>query len=289
MSYLYPSSLEEALGILRDGSGRARVIAGATDIFLQRLPHSLVDLTALPALSGIKEESGLITIGAAVTHSQAAASPVILAGAQALAEGCARVGSPQIRNAGTLGGNIVNAAPAADAAVALAALGARARIVDIKGLTREEAVEDLYRTHNRSLVDSSSEILVELIIKSCGINEGSAFTRFAARNALALPLVNAAAAVKVENGLVKEARLVVAPVKPAPTRLQRAEEMLIGMPVNRETRLAVEKAAASEVEVRSSLLRCSARYRLHLVGVLVGRALETAAQRAQQRKRGNDS
>lgn len=281
LSYLVALSLDEALGVLKNSRGKARVIGGATDIFLQDLPDTLVDLTALPETRGINEHEGIITLGSAVTHTEAASSPVILARATALAEASALVGSPQIRNAGTLGGNIVNAAPAADAAVALVALGARAVLADSNVRFREEAVEALYAGYNRSLIDSSSEIMVKLIIASCEAGEGSAFIRFSSRRALSLPLVNAAARVKVKDGLLQEIKLVAAPVSPAPTRLYQVEEMLKGMPAVEETWRKVEVAAVSEVEVRSSLLRCSARYRSHLVGVLVAGALKKAAERAQ--------
>ncbi|MGM0653091.1 MAG: FAD binding domain-containing protein [Bacillota bacterium] len=280
MSYLIASNLDQVLTSLRDGSGKARVVAGATDLYLQDLPYGLVDLSTLPETTVIEEKDGLVRIGAAVTHTAAANSPLVLARARALAEGCAAVGSPQIRNLGTIGGNVVNAAPAADAAVALVGLGAEAVIIDIEGNRRQEAVENLYWEYNRSLIDSTREVMLSLQFKSCIGKEGSAFTRFAARRALALPMVNAAARIKLENGLIKEVRLIVAPVRPAPTRLVKTEGLIVGRPVNGETISMVEKAAAEEVEVRGSLLRCSARYRLHLVGVLVARVLKTAAVRA---------
>ncbi len=280
MSYLIASNLDEVLTSLRDANGKARVVAGATDLYLQDLPYGLVDLSCLKEATVIEEKDGLVKLGAAVTHTAAANSPLVLSRARALAEGCETIGSLQIRNIGTIGGNVVNAAPAADAAVALVGLGAEAVIIDIEGNTRQEAVENLYWEYNRSVIDSTREVMISLQLKPCLDTEGSAFTRFAARRALALPMVNAAARVKLESGLVKELRLVAAPVNPAPTRLLKTEELVIGRPVNNETITMVEKAAGEEVEVRGSLLRCSARYRLHLIGVLVARALETAANRA---------
>ena len=280
MSYQLVSNLDQVLTSLRDASGKARVVAGATDLYLQDLPYGLVDLSCLKETTVIEEKDGLVNLGAAVTHTAAASSALVLSKAKALAEGCEVIGSPQIRNMGTIGGNVVNAAPAADAAVALVGLGAEAVIIDIEGNKRNEAVEDLYWEYNRSSVDSTREVMISLQFKPCLGGEGSAFTRFAARRALALPMVNAAARVKLENGLIKEVRLVAAPVNPAPTRLVKTEELLIGQPINDQTMAMIEKAAAEEVEVRGSLLRCSARYRLHLVGVMVARAFKTAAARA---------
>jgi CO/xanthine dehydrogenase FAD-binding subunit len=280
VSYLIASNLDEVISSLRDGSGKVRVVAGATDLYLQDLPYGLVDLSTLPETTVIEQEDGLIRLGAAITHTTAASSPLILSRAKALAEGCKAIGSPQIRNIGTIGGNVINAAPAADAAVALVGLGAEAVIIDIEGNRRQVAVENLYCTYNRSVVDSTKEVMISLQFKSCLGGEGSAFTRFAARRALALPMVNAAARVKLENGIVKEVRLVAAPVNPAPSRLLKTEELIIGRPINGETISMVENSAAEEVEVRGSLLRCSAQYRVHLIGVLVSRVFKIAADRA---------
>ncbi len=289
MSYLIAGSLEEALTTLRDSKGRARVVSGATDLFLRDLPYALVDITAVKEMAVIEESDQKIMLGAAVSHSKAANSSIICRQAKALSEASLSVGSPQIRNIGTLGGNVVNAAPAADAATALVALGAKAVLVDIEGQTRVEAVESLYESYNRSYVDSCTEILLRFEIESCSGGEGTAFTRFASRRALSLPMVNAAARIKIEGGFIKDLKLVAAPVRPAPTRLTKTEMLLKGMPLSDETWQQAEKSAADEVEVRSSLLRCSADYRSHLVGVMTRRALVKAVERALGREEGESS
>ncbi|MDY6826863.1 MAG: FAD binding domain-containing protein [Bacillota bacterium] len=281
MSYFTAASLDEALKALREAEGKALVIAGATDLFLKGMPPQAVDIASLPELGMIVEEQDYFTVGAAVTHAAAASSPLIRVKATALAEACAAVGSPQVRNLGTIGGNLVNAAPAADAAVALSALGAKAFLWDIDGRRWGEGLENLYAGYNRSRIDSSREIVLNLIFKSCQFNEGSAFARFASRKALSLPMVNTAARIRLENGVFTDVRLVAAPVKPAPTRLFKTEEALLGKKPNEETRHAVEELASAEAEVRGSLLRCTAGYRRHLIGVLAGRVLMTAVRRAQ--------
>ena len=93
-------------------------------------------------------------------------------------------------------------------------------------------------------------------------------------------MANAAARIKIEDGIITRVALVAAPVKPAPTRFEQAEAMLTGQPATEETWLKAEKYASEEAEVRGSLLRCSADYRRHIIGVLAGRALRTAAERA---------
>lgn len=281
MSYYVAASLAQALNILRESRGAAFVVAGATDLFLKGMPLQVVDIASLSELDLIREEEGLLSLGAAVTHAAAASSPLIRVKASALSEACAAIGSPQVRNLGTVGGNVVNAAPAADAAVALSALGARAVICDINGCRREEELADLYAGYNQSRVDSSREIVLNLVFKVCEPDEGSAFTRFASRRALSLPMANAAARVRLKNGIFEEVCLVVAPVKPAPTRLYETEKALRGRKPDEETRHVAEKLASAEVETRGSLLRCSAEYRRHLIGILAGRVLMTAACRAQ--------
>ncbi|MFO7951491.1 MAG: FAD binding domain-containing protein [Bacillota bacterium] len=280
MNYRIANDLKDALDLLRKNKGEARAVAGATDLFLQDFSGFLVDISEIPELTGVEEKDGLLQVGAALTHSDAALSDPIKKKATALAEACSRIGSPQVRNIGTLGGNVVNAAPAADAAVALVGLGAEAVLVDLEGRSRQKAVEELYLDYNCSLVESSSEIIARLLISPCRSGEGSAFSRFAPRKSLSLPLVNAAARVRLSDSGIAEARLVVAPVKPFPTRLKRTENLLPGCLLQEVPWAEIEKTAVEEVAVRGSLLRCSAQYRRHLVGVLAGRALKTALERA---------
>ncbi len=286
MAYLRVKSIKEALTLLKETRLEARVIAGGTDLSLQGLPENIIDIGSIDILKGIAEKDGLIEVGAAVTHATAATSALIFDKAAALAEACSQLGSPQIRNIGTLGGNVINAAPAADAAVALVALEAKAELIDTAENLRQISVNQLYAGFNCSAVDCSLELLIKFLLEPCLAGEGSAFVRFAARKALSLPMVNAAARVKIENRLISDISLVVAPVKPAPTRLVRAESMLIGEPANKETWQKAELSAAEEVDVRSSLLRCSADYRKHLIGVAASRALQRAAFRALSGKDG---
>jgi len=280
VSYQVVSNLEQVLSALKNRGENSRIIAGGTDLFLEKLPEKLLDISALAEALVIEERGGTMLIGAAVTHARAVASPLLAKKVKALTEACAQVGSPQVRNLGTLGGNVINAAPAADAAVALAALGAKAELIHYSGNTRTVEIEELYAGFNCSAIDSCQELLLRFVVNSSDSGSGSAFARLAARKSLALPLANAAAWLRVEHNCLQEVRLVVAPVKPAPTRLFKTESLLVGRPLIAESWREAAGAAMDEVEVRGSLLRCSADYRRHLIGVLVGRVLETAAGRA---------
>ncbi len=280
MSYIKAESLDQALDLLKDFAPEPRIIAGGTDLFLQDLPQNLIDIGSLEIMKMIEEKEGQLEIGAAVTHNMAANAALIISKATALAEACSQVGSPQVRNIGTLGGNVMNAAPAADAAVALVALGAKAELIDTHKNRRCLAVDQLYAGYNCTAVDCSSELLLKFFINPCKAGEGSAFVRLAARRALALPMVNAAARVSLEDGLISGICLVAAPIKPAPTRLFMTEKYLLGKPAVEETWQEAEKVAAQEAEVRGSMLRCSADYRKQMVGVMAGRAMRKAALRA---------
>ena len=283
MSYLLPVTLEEALQVLRRGNGVTRVIAGGTDLFPQGLPGKVADITAIPDTAVLEKAGEHLVVGSCITHSVAASSPLLLEKATALSEACLQVGSPQIRNMGTLGGNIVNAAPAADAAVALVALGGMARLAGIDGTRKEVPVETLYDGYNRSRVDSTREVLVDLVFRAGLPGEGSSFQRFASRKALSLPMLNAAVKLRLENNKIKEVRLVLAPVKAYPTRLSFVEELLRGREVGPELWEKAAATAGKEITVRRSALRCSEEYRRHLAGVLVKRALQEAALRAGEK------
>ncbi|MBE3582401.1 MAG: FAD binding domain-containing protein, partial [Thermoanaerobacteraceae bacterium] len=147
--YYRPKTLKEALDILAAHNGEARIIAGGTDLVLDLKNKSkraryLVDIRGLEGMDVIEKKEGRIYLGAGVTHSQVANSLLIREKATALAEAAAQVGSLQIRNVGTVVGNVVNAQPAADTAVALVALEAEAEILHIDGRRELVKVEDLY-------------------------------------------------------------------------------------------------------------------------------------------------
>lgn len=284
-AYLTPRTVEECLELLRQHNGEARLIAGGTDLmlWLKRKKHDpkvLIDITEIEKFSLLGVRSGELEIGAADTHARVALHTEVRALAPVLAEACASVGSPQIRNVATVVGNVVSAQPAADAAVALVALGACADIISPGGI-RTEPVEELYAGVGRCRVDSAREILGRVFLKIPGPGSGSAFMRFAPRKALSLPVVNVAAVIFTGGGLVTEARIAIGPVADRPFRPLKAERFLSGVPV-KDQRVFYEAAevAGREVNPRDSLLRGSSLYRRQLVKVLVRRALEAAAERA---------
>jgi CO/xanthine dehydrogenase FAD-binding subunit len=275
--YLTVTSLEEAIGLLRVHAGRSRVVAGGTDLVLElgrgkQDAEVLVDLTGIASLRYVREVDGVLHVGALSTHQDLASSPLLRAKAVALALAAAAVGSPQIRQVGTVGGNLVNARPAADTAIALLALGARVRVFGDCG-EREMDMIDLYAGVGRCTLDAGAEILTEVFFP---VPSGSGFQRLARRKALALPIINAAAAVTLDaDGTCRDAGVAVGPMAPVPWRSREAEAALRGRTVDAAAIEDATAAAVAEVTCRDSIRAC-AGYRRPMVGVLVRRALVQA-------------
>jgi len=283
--YSLPSTVDEALALLNKNIGTARIIAGGTDLMIDlesgRVNAGcLVDISNIEELKSIEMNGDIISIGAGVTHNEVAKSTLIREKAPVLASACRAVGSLQIRNAGTLAGNVVNAQPAADAAVALVALGARAEIAGPNGL-RSVPVEELYAGVGKSKVDSTQELLTRFTFPALVENQGSAFVRLAQRKALALPMLNVAVVVSLSENVFKWARIVMAPVGPGPVRATQAEELLVGAEVSSLNIKKAADASRAQANPRDSALRGSREYRLSVLEVLVRRALEIAVTGAK--------
>jgi CO/xanthine dehydrogenase FAD-binding subunit len=285
--YLLPASLEEALRMLADHDGQARVIAGGTDLVPQlkkkeRAVKCLIDVSRLPELQGIHEQGGVIRIGAGVIHQKVASSPLLGQLAAALAEGAAAVGSPQIRYMGTVGGNIVNAQPAADTAIPLLALDTEVEIAGPEG-SRREPLEALYVCPGVSKVDASAEILVAVRFPALHGKRGSAFERMAKRKALSLPILNAAAVVALskDGTVLEDVRLALGPVALTPFRARKAEALLQGQSLSDGSIAEAMEVASEEAQPRTNPVRASEGYRREMVQVVLGRALKRAWTAAQ--------
>jgi CO/xanthine dehydrogenase FAD-binding subunit len=252
-AYLFPQTIEETLDMLRQHAGRARIIAGGTDLMLQIKQgkyqvETFVDITRVPELNGIRlTDDGYIWVGAATTHRQVWESPIIQEHASVLAEACRAVGALQIQNVGTLGGNVVNAMPAADGSIALTALSAEAQIA----APYERYWTDLLEVFSRPgvcKIDPSAELLVAFRFKALGRRAGSAFERLARRRALSLPILNCGVVVQLNEAgdRFEHAAIALGPVAPTPFRARGAEAILAGAPVNEDTIRAAAHRAMEE-------------------------------------------
>jgi CO/xanthine dehydrogenase FAD-binding subunit len=278
--YLYPESVREAVDLLAEWVGQACLVAGGTDLVLQlrrgeRQAACLIDVSRIKEMCGIQEADGAITVGAAVTHARLAASPLIRRVAPVLAQAASEVGSPEIRNMATIGGNVVNAQPAADTALALLALEAEAEVVGVAG-ARWVPLLDLYRGANRSAVDSTVEVVRGFRFRIPAGRVGSAYRRLGKCKSIALPVLCAATVVRLEADGVVSAAISLGPVAPRPFRAAEAEQWLAGRPATADTVRQAAALAQDEAQPRDSLLRCAREYRQAMVGVLVQSTLEQA-------------
>lgn len=281
--YHQPASLEEALSILGEYSGQARVVAGGTDLILQLFNReisvrALVDLTHIAALRQIGRENELIKIGSLATHTDLATSPLLQKVVPFLAEAAGSVGSLQVRNVGTVGGNIINAQPAADAAVPLMALGAVCKVVSTTG-EREVPLTALYRPEGGTTLDPGCEILTEIRFVAPGGKGGAgAFMRLARRKAVTLPVFNTAVVLwpDEEKKRIDTASIVMGPVARIPFKAGAAEKVLVGSPAGEHSFRQAAQVAADEARPRDSRFRGSSLYRKKLTRVMVFRALVKA-------------
>ena len=283
-AFVTAKSIPGALQALEGLGGEGRIIAGGTDLVLQaqrgRCPsRSMVDVTRIPGLNRIEERDGSIQIGATATHAEISASSLVRLKAQVLAQACGSVGGPQIRNVATLVGNVVNALPAADGAVALFALDAEAEVTTLTGTTWLP-IADLYEDVGVCTIDPCVQMVTTLRFAALLPGMGCDFQRLARRRALVLPTVNAAAVVGVRDGTFDAVRIAVGPVAPTPFRATAAEESLVGRSVSDEGIDYAAQLAARDAKPRSSVLRGSREYRTAMVEVLVRRALVQATASA---------
>jgi aerobic carbon-monoxide dehydrogenase medium subunit len=278
--YLRPRHLSEALALLEEYRGEARIIAGGTDLLIQirkkeANPRVLIDITQIPDLDGIKGEEGLIKIGALVTHHQIAVSPLIREKAGALSQGASWLGSPQIRNLGTVGGNIVSGQPGADVTIPLLALNARIKVLSKKG-ERIIPLTDFFKGPGKTVLDRASEIVTEVLFPALKEGETSLSLRLAKRKALALPIL--AASLVLSADLSKKrfhyVNIALGPVAPVPFRAKEAEQCLTSAPIREEVIKEAARRAAQESNPRTNPLRGSGAYRKDMVAALVERGIQ---------------
>jgi CO/xanthine dehydrogenase FAD-binding subunit len=235
---------EEAIGSLRDHSGSV-LLAGGTDLLVRMRrgeTHAhLVDITRVSELSGVASKNGRLYIGACTTHSAISRNADILNGARSLAHACGLVGSPQIRNMGTIGGNLVNASPAADSIPPLLVHDAQLTLESNAG-TKTESLER-FKT-----VISSAELLSSVVIESLkGYEEG--YRRVAKRAAFAISRLSIAWAIKEEEERFADVRLAIGSCTPMPFRPRKVEVFLRGQ--KRERPVVKEAVSMVLDEIRS--------------------------------------
>jgi len=280
--FYQPASLQEASRILRENGPGGRFLAGGTDLVIAikekgLVPKYIVDLKRIAGLSGIREQGdGSITIGALTTMREIETSPLITKKYPFLSQSAAEVGSIQIRNRATVGGNMANATPSADVAPALIALNATAKTTGANG-DRMVPLEEFFRGPGQTVM-TIDEILTELTIPKTGPRLVGEYIKFSPREMMDLAYVGVAVAYNlcVSDKQCEGVRIVLGAVAPTPLRAKRAEAALEGQVLTEALAEKVGQIAAEEAKPISDV-RSSADYRRAMVGAMTKRALLNAA------------
>jgi carbon-monoxide dehydrogenase medium subunit len=282
-----PRTAAEALAILAGEGGNALVVAGGTDCAPliaggQLRPGILVDLSGVGDIGAVTEtcegENGpRVTVGALATHGELAAGAGPLESARALSAACRTVGAPQVRARGTIGGNLANASPAADGAVALVALGASAVVESKRDGRREVPLAEFFLRPGETVL-RADELVTGAVFDRPSAGARGVYKKAGQRNALAIAVASVAVVHEPDEGTV---RIALGSVAPTPVRATEAEGLFAGgwrdaavkAPDRREF-LREVAAAAARAAAPIDDVRASAWYRTVLVEVLAKRALE---------------
>jgi len=277
-----PTSLQEASRIVKQNGPGGRFLAGGTDLVIAikekgLLPKYVVDLKKIPGLAGIRENSdGSVTFGALTTMHEIETSPLIARKYPFLAQSAGEVGSLQIRNRATVGGNMANATPSADVAPGLIALNAQAKIAGMAS-ERTLLLEDFFRGPGQTVM-SPEEILTEITIPKSSPQLVGEYIKFSPREMMDLAYVGVAVAYNLgaQDRRCEGVRIVLGAVAPTPIRARKAEAMLEGQTLTEELAAQVGEEAARESKPISDV-RSSADYRRAMVATMTKRALLNAA------------
>ncbi len=279
--YYAPASLAEALALLNNRGHEARVLAGGTDLVVQMKggharPAVIVDVKNIPELKRLKWSEGEnLHIGAAVPLSRVIAFAPIRDRYGILHQACSLIGSVQLRNRGTVGGNICNAAPSADTAPPLLCLGARA-VVAQPGGTRTVPLETFFLGVGQTVL-AHNELLVAVEIPTPSPNSSGYYLRHTPRQEMDISVASVASLLVFSppDNVCREARIALGALAPTPLRVPRAEAILAG---TIPTEAAIEEAANLAASAASPIsdVRASAEYRRELVKVLTRRTLQKA-------------
>jgi CO/xanthine dehydrogenase FAD-binding subunit len=279
--YSSPKTLKETLSLIEKFGAQGILIAGGTDLIpLLKLrfmtPRYVVDISKLSELDFIKSDGKLLRIGALTKHRTLERSTVVMQSAPILAEAASLIGSPLIRNMGTVGGNLVNASPCSDTSTPLLALGAQLQLVKSSG-QRIVAIDDFFLDVKKTVIQHD-ELLTEVQIPDRPPGTGAAFVKVGRRMGNDLSVVSVAASINMQKGVCKAARIALGSVAPTPVRVRKAESSLVGKTLGAKE--INEAAEISSQEIRPiSDVRASAEYRREVSKEIVQMAINKAIEK----------
>ena len=285
-AYIAPMTIAQACNVLAEHGSDASILAGGTDLLIEsrrpstKTPRLVLDISQVGELDGIAETDGMILVKSLTTHTGLLRSKAIYQFAPLLSTAAASIGSPQIRNRGTVGGNIMNAAACADTVPPLIALGAMVTLQSKTG----SRVLDLARLMIKPYQTAANpgELLTAIQFNKLPPNTRSTFIKLGRRNALSISRLSVAAILQIgDDGTIIEARIVPGAAFPTWQRVTEAEQMLIGeKPAAKLFAAAGQKV--SEEMIKATGRRWSTEYKEPVIAVLVTRALKQCASKVGQ-------
>jgi len=283
LQYTAPSTVEEAVSILADASGIARVLSGGTDLLVQlrsgRVKLDLVvDIKKIPGISGIREQDGAFIIGAATSGAEIGECDALKQAWPGVVEATNLIGSTQVQGRATLAGNLCNASPAADSVPAMIAARATCVVAGPNG-RREVPVDSIATGPGRTSL-KVGEFIVEIHLPKRPPRSGDAYLRFIPRTEMDIAVVGAAVKVTLDaGGVCKDARVVLGAVAPTAAVVDEAAAALIGHKLDESTLAALDQAARRACKPIDDK-RGTIVYRTKVAGVMARRAAAIAYERA---------
>ena len=285
-NYHAPESVEQAVALLQRYDGQARVIGGGTDLLvelrrgLQRPVDALVDASRIDGLTSITQDDDYIVIGCGVTHTRIINDERIIRHGTCLSESCSVIGGPQVRNVGTLAGNVAHALPAGDGTIGLLALGGDIEVADSSG-HRWIPVKDAFLGPGKSVVDRHKALLTRLRFKPTATREGSAHHRVMRPQGLCLPIISMAARLRLgEDDSIAAVNISMGPVGPVPYLAEAAMAALVGGPATTQQFENAAEVVLQGIKLRTSKYRATQEYRMQMIRTYLPIILARAADRA---------
>jgi aerobic carbon-monoxide dehydrogenase medium subunit len=278
--YHTPGSIKEALDLLGQHKDDAKLLAGGHSLlpamkFRLARPAHLVDLRKVPGLTGIREEGGMLVIGAMTTHYQVESSGAVKSKCPVLAATAALIGDPMVRNMGTIGGSLAHADPAADYPATIIALNAEMVVEGAKG-RRTIKVDDFFKGLMTTAV-GADEILTEVRVPALAANQSAAYMKFP-HPASRFAVVGVAAVLTVDGGKCSKASIGITGAGTRAVRAKGVEAAIAGKALDATSIEAAADKAPDGVDVQADL-QGSVEYKKHLLKVFAKRAIEAAAKK----------